>query len=345
MLVVKPRFPTNVSDIAVSADGRWLLASPGYMPTFEPDPDDPTAKAHRFDFKYWPLPKPTKKAKTFPAERPRAVRFLPSGELFVERWAPEPLVVFRFPDGTRTQTPFADREHAIPGGVSPDGRFLFVNTFTPQMVPQLRLWDLTAGAEVELKRTAFKHETDLTGLPAVHPAGDRAASNPRTRVQSVSDTLRQHVAVWEFPTGKLIRSTTLKKGLLVGPVTYTPDGRHLIAVDSNTVYVWDADTLAAVAEVTPELACKTGGPVNPRLFGPTFTPDGRFLALGCYDGTVRLIDARTWTEARAYDWGAATTTEWNRQHGHAAVRKVLFTPDGAMAVAAVGFDLVLWDME
>jgi WD40 repeat protein len=84
-------------------------------------------------------------------------------------------------------------------------------------------------------------------------------------------------------------------------------------------------------EITSELR-KIDSPSGP-VYGAAFSPDGRKVIAGAYDGSLRLWDART-------------GKEWRRLDGHLGkVWTVAFHPDGRHVVSG-GFDgsVRLWDL-
>jgi WD40 repeat protein len=69
-----------------------------------------------------------------------------------------------------------------------------------------------------------------------------------------------------------------------------------------------------------------------RVFSVAFSPDGKTLAAGSWDGVVRLWEVASGKELRQFD----------KQHG--PVRSVAFSPDGKMlASGGDGSPIVLWD--
>jgi hypothetical protein len=88
--------------------------------------------------------------------------------------------------------------------------------------------------------------------------------------------------------------------------------------------------VTAPGEARPELAVQTG--VFPRVMSVAFSPDGRQILIGCWDGTALLWDGGSGRKLRAFQ-------------GHTdAVRSVAFSPYGKQILTG-SYDktAVLWD--
>jgi WD40 repeat protein len=153
----------------------------------------------------------------------------------------------------------------------------------------------------------------------------------------------------------------------VAAVVFSPDGKALMTVDSQTVRWWDVashhqvgaplnltELLSAVALSPDGKVLATGGgddmvrlwdaatrrqigAVNHEagVYAVAFSPDGRTLATGGDDGTVRL-------------WDAATRRQIGVLRGDGGVYGVnalAFSPDGRLLATGGGDDMVrLWDV-
>ncbi|MBK8000471.1 MAG: protein kinase [Verrucomicrobia bacterium] len=187
-----------------------------------------------------------------------------------------------------------------------------------------------------------------------------------------TSTMRGQVTIWEWRTGKMIRSvrTPTFDGIYFGDVAFSPMGRKLAVGQSNgRLWLMNAETgegpwaVAGHGEPISALAFSpdgkllasgsgysestikiwnavTGEPVaslgghNSWISALAFSPDGTRLASASAEQTVRLWDVATWKQARLF-------------RGHLKeVHCLAFAPDGN-TLASAGQDGVIhfWDTE
>ena len=127
---------------------------------------------------------------------------------------------------------------------------------------------------------------------------------------------------WHLPEGAMSR---LGKGT-VNEITYSPDGSLLAVASSIGIWLYDADSGAALNLITGH----TG-----RVFSVVFSPDGQTLASGGSHGPVRLWDVQTGVEKQIL-----------KGHTAGGVYSVVFSPDGE-TIASGGWDgtVRLWDVQ
>jgi WD40 repeat protein len=133
----------------------------------------------------------------------------------------------------------------------------------------------------------------------------------------------------------VLRATATGKVLSVGaiPVAFaerpraSPDGARIVVIAGRSLYAFDAHDLAKRPTKVMNTASK-------HFTAVAFDPTGRYLVAASNDATVRVLDAHTFTEVRAFTWKIGR------------MRSVCFSPDG-LRIAAGGERgrVVVWDAD
>jgi WD40 repeat protein/tRNA A-37 threonylcarbamoyl transferase component Bud32 len=225
----------------------------------------------------------------------------------------------------------------------------------------VRIWDVNSGRQL---LTLKGHTSEVTRV-AFHPDGSWLAS-------ASSDAT---VRAWPATTLQEARLLSGRGGR-VGSLAYSPDGSNLASTTQDgTVTIWDAGT----GQVAHTLECKLLEPPSSPVHEPrppvAYSPDGRHIAAGAPDGTVRVWAADTgkllqehrlhtgcvWGLAYSPDgsrlasgaekdntilvWDAATGRVIHELRGHKRpITGLAFSPDGTrLASSSLDETVMVWD--
>jgi WD40 repeat protein len=186
------------------------------------------------------------------------------------------------------------RGHTIPVialAWSPNGAYIASGSWLPDRnagytEQQVHVWEARTGGRIVL----YPGHSNWVNAVSWSPDGRYVAS------ASTDGT----VQIWEAMTGRHV-FTYRGHTNAVYTVSWSPDGNYIASGGQDrTVQVWDVQkaihaelvdkTVAPVAQPSPFIITYGGhsGAIN----NLAWSPDGRYIASGAYDGTVKLWNAR-----------------------------------------------------
>jgi WD40 repeat protein len=214
-----------------------------------------------------------------------------------------------------------------------------------------RLWNAASGERLQ----TFPHSLDLGNI-ALSADGKVVCT---TTTDGRMATMNSVVRVWSGSTGKMIRSLTFDRSSSPG-VQLSPEGDYCAAVALPYSTLWEVatgnsgptgygdDILLPPAGRSALLIDtywrhvdgldKLDGGTRKKIMdavprGTAFSADGRTIALGLDDGSIRLIEAPSFKEIRSLTGHRGT------------VNHVLFSADGRwLASGSADGTILIWDL-
>ncbi|UPU34662.1 caspase family protein [Geomonas paludis] len=243
-----------------------------------------------------------------------SVAFSPDGRTVLSGSRDNTLKLWDVPSGREVQT-FAGHVNPVSCvAFSPDGKTVVSGSWDNT----LKLWDVATGQQL---RIFTGHEDWVTSV-AFSPDG-------KVIVSGSQDKRLKH---WDASTGRELRSILLEEE--VKQVAFSPDGMTLVSANAQSqekiapLKLWEAATGRELRTLAVLRDCE--------VMNAAFSPDGKSVLSGCYQGQIKL-------------WGADSGQEIRTFAGYGGgVKSAAYSRDGKSVVVGSersgGTGLKLWDL-
>jgi hypothetical protein len=130
----------------------------------------------------------------------------------------------------------------------------------------------------------------------------------------------------------------------VGSVAFSSDGKLISSTDNYQAKLWDMETMECLHVF--EYQIEENDDPTPRVVA--FTPDGEFIAIGEWHGSIFLFNLADYSMVHEFKghecWEGTTDGEFDYRDAYP--HEITFSPDGKyMATASEDHTCRLWDME
>ena len=293
----------RVAEVVYSPDGRRVAAGGGQLAIY-PDPEvkvwDASTGEEQLSLRghvggLW------------------SVAFSPDSKRLASAGLDQTIKLWDLKTGQEVLTLRGHLDHAMSIQFSPDGRQLV----SASLDKTVRIWDATPLERVSNPEclTLLGHDGAVTDVE-FHPTDGHSVVSAGT-----DGTVR----IWDFWSGEPLDTLHVAPSDKRVSAAYSPDGRRLVAASqgfAQPVKVWNVATHKEICQFPSTFLT---GDVS-------FSPDGQHVASAGYDFAVRVWDATTADEVRAF-----TDHTW-------PIFGVAFSPNGRHLASGSGDTTVrIWD--
>ena len=241
----------------------------------------------------------------------RALAFSPDGKLIAAAGGNPAqfgeVKIYNVTDGKEVNSMRGHRDNIFSIAFSPDGKMLATCSYDKMV----KLWDVASGKELK----NLKDHTDAVFAVAFSPDGKLLASAAADRNVKIWDvatgerlytlnesldavnTIAFHpsgkflagagadriIHIWEIGAkdGKQVRSLISHEDV-INQIAYSPDGKIIVSTGADKVIkFWDSSNLAELKVLEKQ---------SDWVMAMAFSPDGKQLAVGRFDGSVVIYD-------------------------------------------------------
>jgi WD40 repeat protein len=163
-------------------------------------------------------------------------------------------------------------------------------------------------------------DADIAIFPQPGMVNAISAEYSPDKKRIISGQMDGSIKIWDTESGRMIKSISAHT-MAVFSLTWTSNGKMFLSCDYETLKVWNAETFR-------ELWSASG-----YSWSAVFSPDGRIIAAGTENGTVKLLNAVTGRELREITYA----------YNIIALR---FSPDGKqLAISDIAGIIKLFDVK
>lgn len=249
-------FFNQVRALAFSTDGRLLAAAGGNPSQFG-------------EIKIWNVTE-RKELHTMRGHRDNifSIAFSPDNKLLATCSYDRLVKLWDVASGAELKTLKDHTDAVFDIAFSPDGKLLA----SASADRTVKIWDVGTGARLYTLSDAL----DAVNTIAFHPGGKLLAGAGADRI----------IRIWEIgeTEGRQIKSLIAHEDA-INIVSFSPDGKWLVSTGADKLLkLWDATKLEEIRtfELQPDW-----------IFAQAFSPDGKRLAVGRYDGSIAFYDPMT----------------------------------------------------